>query len=80
MVNRSKRLRKSTGGTFESITESETVWKISKEQFKAMSVDDKLVSMFDMMSGFISLNKRVQNIVQNMEAILDQNDATRGPE
>ena len=56
VVNRSKRLRKSTGGTFEPISESETVCKISKEQFKAMSVDDKLVSMFDMMTGFTSLN------------------------
>ena len=68
VVNRSKRLHKSTDKTFESITESET-GKISKEQFKAMSVDDKLVSMFDM-------NKRAQNIEQNMEAILVQNDET----
>ena len=41
-----------------------------------MSVDDKLVSMFDMMPGFTSLNKMVQNIEQNMEAILIQNDET----
>ena len=68
VVNRSKRLHKSTDKTFESITESET-GKISKEQFKAMPVDDKLVSMFDM-------NKRAQNIEQNMEAILVQNDET----
>ena len=76
VVNRSKRLRKSTGGTFEPISESETVCKISKEQFKAMSVDDKLVSMFDMMTGFTSLNKRVQNIEHNIESMLLQNDET----
>ena len=76
VVSRSKRFRKPTDGTFESITEPETVCKISKEQFKAMSFDNMLVSMFDMMSGFTSLNKRVQNIKQNMEAILVQNDET----
>ena len=38
VVNRNKRLRKSTGGTFEPISESETVCKISKEEFKALSV------------------------------------------
>ena len=52
MVNRSKRLRKSTVGTFESISES----------------DDKLVSMFDMMTGFTSLNKRIHNIEHNISS------------
>ena len=75
VVNRNK-LRKSTGGTFEPISVSETVCKISKEQFKAMSVDDKLVSMFDMMTGFTSLNTRVQNIEHNIESMLLQNDET----
>ena len=76
VVNKNKRLRKSTGGTFESKTETQTVCRISKDQFKAMSVDDKLVSMFDMMAGFTSLNTRVHSIEQSMEAILVQNDNT----
>ena len=70
VVDKNKRLRKSTGGTFESKTETQTVCRISKDQFKAMSVDDKLVSMFDMMAGFTSLNTRVHSIEQSMEAIL----------
>ena len=41
-----------------------------------MSVDDKLVLMFDMMTGFTSLNKRVQNIEHNIESMLLQNDET----
>ena len=76
VVNKNKRLRKSTGGTFESKTETQTVCRISKDQFKAMSVDDKLVSMFDMMAGFTSLNTRVHSIEQSMEAILVQNANT----
>ena len=76
VVNRNKRLRKSTGGTFEPISESETVCKISKEQFKAMSVDDKLVSIFDMMTGFTSLSTGVQKIEHNIEFMLLQNDET----
>ena len=57
-----------------NLHQSQKLCKISKEQFKAMSVDDKLVSMFDMMTGFTSLNKRVQNIEHNMETMLLQND------
>ena len=76
VVNKNKRLPKSTGGTFESKTKTQTVCRISKDQFKAMSVDDKLVSMFDIMADFTSLNTRVHSIEQSMEAILVQNDNT----
>lgn len=65
----SKRKRRSTGGTFETIDAS----CISKEQFKNYSTDDKLVVLFDMMTCVKSLSDKIQHVEQRVHNIEQSN-------
>ena len=69
-VTRHKRHRRSTGGTFQTQYKKETVCKISKDQFKKMSTDDKLVSLFEIMSQLGSVTTRVGELEEDVETIL----------
>ena len=70
---RRKRNRRSTCGTFSESISKETVCSISKEAFKDMPTDDKLVSLFEIMiSGFGSMNSRVNNIENNVHALISE--------
>jgi hypothetical protein len=46
---------------------------MSKDVFKQLSVDDKLVTLFDMLTTN-SLNTRIEDIEQNMKSLLNQHD------
>ena len=70
---RSKRHRRSTGGTFSPDYSKETVCKISKDEFKLMSTDEKLVSLFEIMTGFGSLTSRVHSLEDNVHSIIALN-------
>ena len=71
MQTRRKRNRRSTGGTFTENISTETVCNISKEAFISMSQDEKLVSLFDIMtSGFGSMNSKVHAIEDNVHALI----------
>ena len=68
---RRKRNRRSTSGTFSENISKETICRISKESFKNMPTDDKLVSLFEVMtSGFGSVNSRVQDVEDNVHELM----------
>ena len=71
--SRRKRHRRSTGGTFTPSYSKETVCSIDKETFKKMSTDDKLVSIFEIMTSFGSLNTRVDSLEGHVHSILALN-------
>ena len=60
----SKRRRRSTGGTFAKLNSS-----VSKESFIRMTVDDKLVTLFDLMSNVTSIDDRVSKVEQNIHTL-----------
>lgn len=61
-VTKAKRQRNSTGGTFSTTISHEKTYKVTEEQFKTLSTDEKLVSLYDMMLSFGSLNTRVTTL------------------
>ncbi|MEW8545898.1 MAG: hypothetical protein AB2693_20440 [Candidatus Thiodiazotropha sp.] len=71
--SRRKRHRRSTGGTFTSSYFKETVCSIDKEEFKKMSTDDKLVSIFEIVTSFGSLNTRVNSLEGHVHSLLALN-------
>ena len=75
-VTRRKRHRRSTGGTYQTNYVQETVCKISKEQFKQMPTDDKLVSLFEIMKEFGSLSTRMSGLEEDIDSIFAQNTIT----
>lgn len=68
-----KRHRRSTGGTFTPSYSKETVCRIDKEEFKKMSTDNKLVSIFEIMTSFGSLNTRVDSLEGHVHSLLALN-------
>lgn len=72
-VTKTKRQRNSTGGTFSTTISHEKTYKVTKEQFKALSTDEKLVSLYDMMLSFGSLNTRVNNLECSVQSLIDNN-------
>ena len=63
--------RLSTGGTFSKNISKDTVCKISRSAFKKMAADEKLVSLFEIMtSGFGSMNSRVSELDDNVHVLL----------
>ena len=72
-VTKAKRQRNSTGGTFSTTISHEKTYKVTKEQFKALSTDEKLVSLYDMMLSFGSLNTRVNNLECSVQSLIDNN-------
>lgn len=62
-----KRKRRSTGGTFDVINNNAAT--ITKDQFKQLSTDDKLVTIFDMINSVQSLSLRVEAVEQRINDI-----------
>ena len=50
-VERQKRQRRSTGGTFEHTRKHESQYKLSINEFKDLSMNDKLVSLFELLTS-----------------------------
>ena len=75
-VTRHKRHRRSTDGTFQTQYKKETICKISKDQSKKMSTDDKLVSLFEIMSQLGSVTTRVGELEEGIETILAHSTVT----
>lgn len=61
-VSRRKRQRRSTGGTPYSPQSKETLVNISEREFKALPTDDKLVTLFKLMSSVGSQNARLNAV------------------
>ena len=71
---RRKRHRRSTGGTFTPSYSKKTVCRIDKKKLsKKMSTDDKLVSIFEIMTSFGSLNTRVDSLEGHVHSLLALN-------
>lgn len=66
-----KRQRRSTGGTFDVHDKT-----LSKNDFKQLSTDDKLVTLFEMLTFANSMNARVQNIEAHVQSISYDNSKT----
>ena len=66
-----KRRRRSTGGTFnKSSKESQNMpEKMSTHEFKAMSTDEKLVKLFELMTTTNAMNARVISLENNVQKI-----------
>ena len=63
--------RPSTDGTFSENISKDTVCKITRDAFMKMSMDEKLVSLFEIMtSGFGSMNSRVSELWDNVHVLL----------
>ena len=80
----SKRRRRSTGGTFnnntgdsfaESAGRSNLLQSVTTTEFKAMSADDKLVALFELMSSVGNVNARVVS-VENRVTTIDKQVTT----
>ena len=81
---RIKRRRRSTGGTFNSNTgdsfaesagRSNLPQSVTTTEFKAMSADDKLVTLFELMSSVGNVNARVVS-VENRVTTIDKQVTT----
>ena len=81
---RSKRRRRSTGGTFnnntgdsfaESAGRSNLLQSVTTTEFKAMSADDKLVTLFELMSSVGNVKARVVS-VENRVTTIDKQITT----
>lgn len=71
-----KRNRRSTGGTYSETQVKETVCKISTDSFRKMSTDEKLVSLFEIITSFGSMNSRVSDLEDDVHALLSLNNAS----
>ena len=69
-VSRPKRQRRSTGGTPYSPQSKEILVNISEREFKALPTDDKLVTLFKLMSSVGSQNARL-SVVETKVSVLD---------
>lgn len=78
-----KRKRRSTGGTSvnnDATTTSDQSIKanISKDMFKKMSIDEKLVTLFDLMSNVNNIDGRVHKVEQHVSDLrCEQNEHKR---
>ena len=71
-----KRNRRSTGGTYSKTQVKETVCKISTDSFRKMSTDEKLVSLFEIITSFGSMNSRVSDLEDDVHALLSLYNAS----
>lgn len=71
IVQDNKRRRRSTGGTFnsKSLKELNIGQAITKAEFKAMSTDDKLVTLFELMSSLGTIDARMTTVENNVHNI-----------
>ena len=75
-VERNKRQRRSTGGTFNQKNTYESQFSLSTEDFKALPTDDKLVTLFELMTNVGSVHGRigqVENKVNDFHNQVSQN-------
>lgn len=78
-IQTGKRKRRSTGGTFEPSSEHVRQTQanspnISKNTFRKMTIDDKLVTLFDMMNGVNNIVNRVQRLESSVQNVAQQAD------
>ena len=78
IIQDNKRRRRSTGGTInsKSLKEMNVGQNITKAEFKAMSTDDKQVTLFELMSSVGTIDARmttVENNVHNMNKQMSSN-------
>lgn len=69
-----KRQRRSTSGTFDNLHNQPYYENVSKEGFKTLSTDDKLVTMIDMLTLTHSLATCVSNIEQHVHILLSHGE------
>ena len=68
---RGKRNRPSTGWPFSENISKDTVRKITRDAFKKISADEKLVSPFEIMtSGLGSMNSTVSELEDDLHVIM----------
>ena len=75
-VERNKRQRRSTGGFFNQKNTYESQFSLSTEDFKALPTDDKLVTLFELMTNVGSVHGRigqVENKVNDIHNRVSQN-------
>ena len=72
-----KRKRRSTGGTFEP-KHNMTASQVSKDDYRKLSVDEKLVTLFDMMANVSSVDTRVHQIQSQVPALKNENTQIKG--
>ena len=76
-VERQKRQRPSIGGTFEQTRIHESQYKLSIHEFKDLSTDDKLVTLFELMTNVGSFHGRlgqVESEVHELRNNVGQNE------
>ena len=76
-VERQKRQRRSTDGIFEQSRTHESQYKLSIHEFKELQTDDKLVTLFELMTNVGSFHGRlgrVENEVHEIRNHVDQNE------
>ena len=75
-VERNKRLRRSTGGTFNQTNTYESQFSLSTEDFKALPTDDNFVTFFEPMTNVGCVHCRrgqVENKVNDIHSHVSQN-------
>ena len=71
-VERNKRQRRSTGGTFNQKNTYESQFSLSTEDFKALPTDDKLVTLFELMTNVGSVHGRIGQVENKVNDIHNQ--------
>ncbi|KAH3799509.1 hypothetical protein DPMN_153119 [Dreissena polymorpha] len=74
-----KRQRRSTGGTsdvHDFVSGKHINKTLSKNEFKQLSTDDNLVTLFEMLTFANSMNARVQNIEAQVQSLSYENFKT----
>lgn len=69
VTRRFKRQRRSTGGTSYSPEFSDSHLKLTKEEFKALPADDKLVKLFELMTSVGLQNTRLCSVEENLTSL-----------
>lgn len=69
VTRRSKRQRRSTGGTTYSPEFSDSHLKLTKDEFKALPADDKLVKLFELMTSVGLQNARLCSVEENINSL-----------
>lgn len=77
VTRRHKRQRRSTGGTSYSPEFSDSQFKLTKEEFKALPADDKLVKLFELMTSVGLQNARLCSVEENVYSLNSQMQNTQ---
>ena len=71
-VERKKRQRRSTGGTYQPSSVTDTQFKVTKEQFKSFDTDEKLVTLFDLLTSVGNIHGRLNNVENTVNEVQKQ--------